>query len=264
MRRVRALTIVLATLALTMAAAPAAFPQNNCPFRAGNCNILPDTPSQALSAGANSVPARGQTASLLPAASSAVVESSAFPANGGGGQAGGGGDDDNRDHFELGVFADYVRLRHADTGFWGLGGRIGFGVAPHVNLEAQMAYDFERNVTTTGTVLGTAFTQRNGLRLLHGTFGPLAWFGSKSARAFLFAKGGFLNFSVSGAAPVSGFTTALDNFTEGDTNGVFYPGGGFAFSAGPIGLRVDVGDLMYIDNGANHNLVVQFGPTLRF
>ena len=177
--------------------------------------------------------------------------------------------EDNRDHIEVGVFADYVRLQHADNAnLWGVGGRFGIGAAPHVNLEAEMAYDFERTITntfstTTGPVTTTT-TARTPLRLWHGTFGPMLWFGSKHARAFVVLKGGFLNFSVSRGTAVSGFTGAVATFSDGDTNGVFYPGGGFELSAGPIGFRLDVGDLMYFDNGANHNLSVKFGPNFHF
>ena len=171
-----------------------------------------------------------------------------------------------QDHVEVGAFADYMRLHNAgDANFWGLGGRVGFNVSSHVQLEADMAYDFERNFTTTYSTGGTTtFTQSNGLRLLHGTFGPKIQTNVGPVRAFVFAKGGFLNFSVSGASPASGFTGSFANFASGDTNGVFYPGGGVEFFAGPIGLRVEAGDMMYFDRGANHNLTINFGPTFRF
>jgi hypothetical protein len=171
-----------------------------------------------------------------------------------------------QDHVEVGAFADYVRLRDADNAnFWGVGGRVGFNIASHVQLEADMAYDFERQFTNTFSNGGTTtFTQSNGLRLLHGTFGPKIQTNLGPVRAFVFAKGGFLNFGVSGAAVGNGFTTQVGNFISGDTNGVFYPGGGAEFFAGPIGLRVEAGDLMYFDRGANHNLTITFGPTFRF
>lgn len=171
-----------------------------------------------------------------------------------------------QDHVEVGAFADYIRLHNADNAnFWGLGGRVGFNVASHVQLEADMAYDFERNFTTTSSTGGTTtFSQSNGLRLLHGSFGPKLMTNVGPVRAFVFAKGGFLNFSVSGATPASGFTGSFANFASGDTNGVFYPGGGVEFFAGPIGLRVEAGDLMYFDRGANHNFTLNVGPTFRF
>jgi hypothetical protein len=33
---------------------------------------------------------------------------------------------------------------------------------------------------------------------------------------------------------------------------------------GPFGLRLDVGDEIYFDNGAQNNVKVEFGPHLRF
>jgi hypothetical protein len=175
----------------------------------------------------------------------------------------------NRDHIELGVFADYFRLASAgDTGLWGIGGRAGLGLAPHVNLEADMAYDFERNVTSTGTRtnlgITTTFTQVNGVRLWHGLFGPMVWAGSKHARVFGELKGGFVNFSVSGVSVVTGFTNVVGDFFTDSTNGAFYPGGGAELSVGPFGLRFDVGDFMYFNNGTHHNLSVKAGPTIHF
>lgn len=177
---------------------------------------------------------------------------------------------DDRDHFEAGVFADYFRLANADNAnFWGIGGRLGVGVAPHLNLEADMAYDFEKAVASsfTGTNLSgvTVTTARsNGLRLWHGTFGPMLWFGSKRARVFVFAKGGFLNYNVSDKSALAGFTDVVGNFATAETNGVFYPGGGAEVSVGPVGLRLDIGDMMYFEKGTNHNLSIKIGPTLRF
>jgi hypothetical protein len=171
-----------------------------------------------------------------------------------------------KEHVNVGVFADYLRLHHADNAnYWGLGGLVGFGAANHVTLEASMAYDFEKQFTTTTSTGGTTtFVQSNGLRLWHGMFGPKIYAGSKHAQVFGFLKGGFLNFHVSGAPPTSGFPAAVGTFTTGDTNGAFYPGGGVQFGAGPIALRIEAGDLMYFDNGANHNLNIRFGPVFTF
>lgn len=171
-----------------------------------------------------------------------------------------------QNHGEVGVFADYVRLHHADdANFWGAGGRVSFNVTEHVQLEAEMGYDFEKTITV-GSVVnnGTINIVRSPLRLLHGTFGPKIQSGGGPVRVFGFLKGGFLNFSSSNASVLGGFTGAVSNVPNGDTNGVFYPGGGVEGYLGPIGLRLDVGDLMYFDNGANHNLRVTFGPHIRF
>jgi len=168
--------------------------------------------------------------------------------------------DDEGERFTVGVFADYTRLENAEQNFWGVGGRVGFGLHPNVHLEADVIYDFERDVET-----GTGVTlQRSGLRLLHGYFGPKFQTGAGPVKLFGVLKGGFLNFSVSDEGFFGGIGGAFGNITDGDTNGVFYPGGGIEAFAGPIGLRFEVGDLIYFDNGANHNLTVKFGPQFRF
>ena len=57
------------------------------------------------------------------------------------------------------------------------------------------------------------------------------------------------------------FPTQLENT---DLNGVFYPGGGIEFFLGPIGIRADAGDEIYFDRGAQNNLKITVGPTIRF
>jgi hypothetical protein len=171
-----------------------------------------------------------------------------------------------QDHGQIGVYADYVRLKHADNAnFWGLGGRVGFNVHSHVQLEAEMSYDFEQSFTNTFTNGGVVTVNRTNLRLLHGLFGPKIQTNVGPVRAFLLLKGGILNFSGNGGAATFGNVgNQINTITGGDTNGVFYPGGGVEFFAGPIGLRIEAGDLMYFDRGANHNLRLSVGPTFRF
>ncbi len=164
----------------------------------------------------------------------------------------------DKDHGEIGAFFDMTRLHHAnDTNFYGVGGRVGFNVHPNVQLEAEMAYDFSRNITV-NTSTGVTSSSTN-LRLLNGLFGPKFQVGTGAVRAFVTVKGGFLNFSTD-----HNLTGQLNGITGGDTNGVFYPGGGVEFYAGPLGLRAEIGDEMYFDNGANHNLRFTVGPQIRF
>jgi hypothetical protein len=82
-------------------------------------------------------------------------------------------------------------------------------------------------------------------------------------KAFVVLKGGFLNFHVSGLSGAA-FRNQVGNVPAGDTNGAFYPGAGVEFFAGRIGLRAEVGDEMYFDIGANHNLKFTVGPQFRF
>jgi len=54
------------------------------------------------------------------------------------------------DHIEVGVFADYFNLSRTTPhiNYVGLGARAAFNVQSHVQIEAEMSYDFERNFTS--------------------------------------------------------------------------------------------------------------------
>jgi hypothetical protein len=165
-------------------------------------------------------------------------------------------------HAEAGVFANYTRLHNTgDTNFYGFGGRFGFNVQPHVQIEAEGAYDFERNVDVQVNNGGGSFNSSTSrLRMTHFMFGPKFQFGgSGPVRVFVTAKGGLLNFSTN-----SSFPGQVNNIPFGNTDGVFYPAGGIEFFAGWLGMRFEAGDEMYFDRGANHNLRVTVGPTIRF
>jgi hypothetical protein len=169
--------------------------------------------------------------------------------------------DNDKNHGEIGVFADMFRLNHAKTNFVGVGGRVGFNVHPNVQIEAEMNYDFERNFSTDIPLPGgtpNTFVRSN-VRLVHGLFGPKFQVGTGALRAFVTAKGGFLNFSTD--KNLAGQFSGIPN---GDTNGVFYPGGGIEAYAGNIGIRIEAGDEIYWDRGANHNFRISGGPQFRF
>ncbi len=169
------------------------------------------------------------------------------------------------EHGQVSVFADYTRLQNAnDANFVGVGGRLGFNTGNHLVWEGEMAYDPERNVTTTFSNGFTTTFNTSRLRLLNGMFGPKIQTGIGPFRVFGTVKGGFLNFSVSRGSALGGFPTAVNSVTAGDTNGVFYPGGGIEFGWTHFGFRYDIGDEIYFDNGAQHNLKMTLGPTFRF
>src|SRR5262245_63600977 len=163
---------------------------------------------------------------------------------------------------EVGVFADYFRFANAnDLNMLGVGGRVGFNVHPHVALEAEGSYNFEN--ATSFTVKGFVNPVRANFRATHFLAGPKFQLGTKGPwRVYGVLKGGFVRFGVTpGAVTFGSFPTVLTNT---DLNGVLYPGAGFEAFAGIIGIRGEVGDEMYFDNGANHNLKVTFGPVIRF
>jgi len=168
------------------------------------------------------------------------------------------------EHGEFGIYADYTRLHNANNAnFWGLGGRVAFNLNKWSQLEAGMAYDFERNFTT-GTPGITGTFTRSGLKILDGLFGPKFQIPLGPVKLFATAKGGFVNFNVSTASTLSTFTGQIASIPNGNTNGAFYPGGGVELFYHWIGIRAEAGDLMYFDHGTNHNLRVTIGPQFRF
>lgn len=178
-----------------------------------------------------------------------------------------------QNHGEVGAYADYFRFNQAsfNDNFVGVGGRVGINVSSHVALEGEMNYDFARNFTTTsssstGGGINTNFV-RTSVRPITGLFGPKFQFGTTGPfRAFLDAKVGFIDYSVNNSGVVSGttFTNSISGIGGSGTHLAFFPGGGIEAFIGPIGLRLDVGDEVYLNNGARNNLRVTFGPTLRF
>jgi hypothetical protein len=169
-----------------------------------------------------------------------------------------------RNHVELGIFADYYRFEPNSTrttNFLGLGGRAGFYMNDHASIEAEMAYDFEKNFSTLDNINSTLVRTR--VRPLHGLFGPKFDFGSHSA-FFLTGKVGFVNFGSSTTTAQQGFQDAFSSIDNGSTKFALYPGGGVEGFWGPFGLRVDVGDEIYFAGGAKNNLRVSFGPTFKF
>src|SRR5437879_2188818 len=91
-----------------------------------------------------------------------------------------------------------------------LGGRAAFNVHPNVQLEAEMAYDFKRNFTSTFSDGINTQLVNTRLRPLTALFGPKFQAGTSGPfRAFVTGKLGFVNFSTSDQNAVSGFKGAL-------------------------------------------------------
>jgi hypothetical protein len=173
---------------------------------------------------------------------------------------------ENRDHADIGVFADLFRLSrpNPNINFIGVGARAGFNVSTHTQLEAEMSYDFKRNFSSeVSNGFSTQFANTR-LRTLHAMFGPKFNTNVKGIRAFGTFKVGMINFSTSNQNAPQGFNSSLGSITEGNTRPAIYPGGGFEAFAGPIGFRLEAGDEIYFDRGARNNLRVTVGPQFRF
>jgi hypothetical protein len=167
-----------------------------------------------------------------------------------------------QDHGEASVFVDYFRLSTANNlNMTGLGGRLSGNVRPNVALEVEGAYDFAK--TTNITVTGVTNPVRTDFRATHLLVGPkIQSSPDKPWRVFGVIKGGFVRFGVTpGAVTFGTFPTVLKNT---DLNGVFYPGAGVEGFAGWIGVRAEVGDEIFFDNGAHNNLKFTIGPVIRF
>ena len=170
------------------------------------------------------------------------------------------------EHVEVGAFADYFRLDRTEPNlnYAGVGGRVGFNLNPYVQIEGEMAYDFDRSYTNTFTNGITEQLVRSKTHILHGLFGPKFQTGSGHVRVFVTAKVGLIDFSTNNQSPIAGFKSSLGAVGNGDAKFALYPGGGVEGFAGPLGLRLEAGDDIYFDNGGRNNLRVTFGPTFRF
>jgi hypothetical protein len=171
---------------------------------------------------------------------------------------------DDKNHGNLGAFFNYTRLQPADLNMFGVGGRLGINIRPHVVLEGEMAYDFERTKVQTITSGVITSTVRSNLRILHGLFG-LKIQSTGPIRVFGLLKGGFVNFGVGGPVTAGAINNQIGNIVDGDTNGVFYPGGGVEFNAGWFGIRAEAGDeIMFLNNDTRNNFRATIGPQIRF
>ena len=125
------------------------------------------------------------------------------------------------------------------------------------NLAINFTSTFSNGITT-------QFVNTD-LRPLSALFGPKFQAGTSGPfRAFVTGKLGFVNFSTSNQSALAGFKGSLGAVTSGNTRFAIYPGAGVEAFWGPFGLRLDAGDAIYFDNGAQNNINVEFGPHLRF
>lgn len=174
-------------------------------------------------------------------------------------------DDDELGRGSVGAFVNYFRHQRFENNMVGIGGRIGFG-SPSVQFEAEFAYDFRRTFTEgfTDTTTGEVTFVDSDVRLLHGLFGP-KFQTTGPARVFFTVKAGFLSFRFDDDPVTPG--TIVGQFADlraENTRFALYPGVGFDASLGPIGIRFDVGDEIYWQDGAHHNLRIAIGPQIRF
>jgi hypothetical protein len=170
-------------------------------------------------------------------------------------------------HFEAGAFADYFRSGITGTNQFGIGGRAGIQFTPHLMVEGDLAFDFNRGFNNgfTETTGGSESFITSGVKTLHGFFGPKYTFGHGPLRPFVEVKGGFVDFEFNNLSGYTAFSNQLQNLQSQNVNfALLYGGGVEAKVAGPIGVRFDIGDEVYFNNGGHQGLRVTFGPIVRF
>lgn len=175
-----------------------------------------------------------------------------------------GGDAYN--HGNVGIFADYLDFSPTspNINFVGFGARAGFHTGRRVEIEGEMHYDFERNITTTFNNGVTTQFVTTKFRPLTGLFGPKFETGGRF-KVFATGKVGFIRFSESSSPVTFGnFGNAVSGVGGAGTHLALYPGVGVEGFWGPFGLRAEVGDEIYLNNGTFNNLRVTFGPQFRF
>jgi hypothetical protein len=169
---------------------------------------------------------------------------------------------------EVGVFLDYLSISQTSTDNYGVGGRIGYRIHSNVMMEGELAYDYGLNFNEAfrNIVNGNiAAIGRTSIGVTHGLFGPTLQPSHGGFRPFITFKGGFVDFRLSPSlVPYSNVVSALTGIRTSNLNAAIYPGGGVEASLGPVGLRFEIGDEIYFNNGGHNNLRITFGPTLRF
>jgi hypothetical protein len=169
---------------------------------------------------------------------------------------------------EAGVFIDYLNISETSTNNFGLGGRFGYRVHRDVMLEAELAYDYGINFDeaylniTNGHV---AAIERTSIGVTQGLFGPKLQPSGGGFRPFVTLEGGFVNFRLSPSLlPDSDVASAIFGLRSSSLNAAIYPAAGVEASLGPVGLRFELGDEIYFNNGTHNNLRITFGPILKF
>jgi len=169
---------------------------------------------------------------------------------------------------EAGLLLEYLSISQTNTNNFGLGARLGYRVHRGVLLEGEFTYGYGVNFNEVyrdiagGNITGL---EQTSIGVTDGLFGPMVQPPHGHFRPFATLKGGFIDFRLSPSLlPYSGVVSSLLGIRTSNVNAVLYPGAGAEATLGPLGLRLEFGDAIYFNNGAQNNLRITFGPILRF
>ena len=173
-----------------------------------------------------------------------------------------------QDRVQAGLLLDYLSVSQTNTYNFGLGARLGYRVHRGVMAEGEFAYDYGVNFAelyrdiSNGNVTGI---EQASIGVTDGLFGAMIRPPHGHLRPFATLKGGIVDFRLSPSLiPDSGVVSTLLGIRTSSLNAALYPGGGGEATLGPVGLRLEFGDLIYFNNGAHNNLRITFGPILSF
>lgn len=169
---------------------------------------------------------------------------------------------------EGGLFIDYLDVTQTRTNNVGIGGRLGIRAHRNVMVEGELAYDYGVNFEEVYNDVANGDVkaiEKTSIGVTEGLFGPKLQRADGHFRPFVTLKGGFVDFRLSPSLlPYSGVTSAVLGIRDANVNGAIYPGGGATATLGSLGLRLELGDLIYFNEGAHNNLRITFGPIVRF
>jgi Outer membrane protein beta-barrel domain len=169
---------------------------------------------------------------------------------------------------EAGLLLDYLGVSQTQTNNFGVGGRLGYRIHHNVMVEGELAYDYGVNFQEVYTNIAngdvTAIEQTS-IGVTQGLFGPKLQPAHGHLRPFVTLKGGFIDFRLSPSLiPCSSVVSTVLDIRTSNLNAALYPAGGVEATLGPLGLRLESGDLIYFNDGEHNNLRITFGPFLRF
>lgn len=174
----------------------------------------------------------------------------------------------NAQHVEVGGFGNYsdLNIPTFPSNGLGVGARASIGIHRLLQLEVEGAYDIKHSQFAFARSVSSFTVVESKIGVVHANGGLKLQ--TPGGSYFVFLKGGAnwydpgRNITTVTGPSITSSTSAISLNTF--TRGVLYPGAGIGFHAGPLGIRLDVGDEMSWDNGFQNSLRVTFGPTLRF
>jgi hypothetical protein len=169
---------------------------------------------------------------------------------------------------EAGLLLDYLNVSQTQTNNFGVGGRLGYRVHRNVMVEGEFAYDYGVNFQEAYDNIASGnltAIEQTSIGVTQFLFGPKLQPAHGHLRPFVTLKGGFIDFRLSPSLlPYSGIVSTVLGIRDSHLNAALYPGAGAEATLGPVGLRLEFGDLIYFNDGGHNNLRITFGPILRF